>query len=80
MITASPRLVVAAGTLRRLRMYWGAEAAAHAKTVLPAIKKAEKSGASSLREIAGALNDSDIATARGGRWHAQTVANVKARV
>jgi hypothetical protein len=29
--------------------------------------------------IAEALNARGIATARGGRWHAQTVANVRAR-
>jgi hypothetical protein len=33
----------------------------------------------SLREIAAALNARGIATARGGRWEAQTVANVLRR-
>ena len=34
----------------------------------------------SLRQIAAALNARGIATARGGRWKAQTVANVLKRV
>ena len=33
----------------------------------------------SLRQIAAALNGRGIATARGGRWEAQTVANVMRR-
>jgi len=36
-------------------------------------------GAKSLRQIAAALNARGIATAHGGRWEAQTVANVMRR-
>ena len=41
-----------------------------------AIREAQAAGAKSLREIAAALNARGVATARGGRWEAQTVANV----
>jgi DNA invertase Pin-like site-specific DNA recombinase len=44
-----------------------------------AIIAAQAAGAKSLREIAAALNARGIATARGGRWEAQTVANVLRR-
>jgi DNA invertase Pin-like site-specific DNA recombinase len=43
-----------------------AEASAHADAVMPAIR------AKSLRQIAAALNSRGIATARGGKWEAQT--------
>jgi hypothetical protein len=36
-------------------------------------------GGRTLREIADALNARGIATARGGQWYAQSVANVLAR-
>ncbi len=35
--------------------------------------------AKSLRQIAAALNARGIATARGGKWEAQTVANIMRR-
>lgn len=57
-----------------------AEAEAHARTVAPAIREAKAAGATSLRAIAAALNARGIATARGGRWEAQTVSNVLRRV
>jgi len=57
-----------------------ADAEAHARAVAPAIKEAQAAGAKSLRSIATALNARGIATARGGRWEAQTVANVLRRV
>lgn len=56
------------------------DAEAHARTVAPAIREARAAGATSLRSIATALNARGIATARGGRWEAQTVANVLRRV
>jgi hypothetical protein len=52
---------------------------AHAEAVAPAIREAQAAGAKSLRQIAAALNGRGIATARGGRWEAQTVANVLRR-
>ena len=51
-----------------------------ADIVKPAIREAQAAGAKSLREIAAALNGRGIATARGGKWEAQTVANVLRRV
>jgi hypothetical protein len=56
-----------------------AEADSYAANVLPIIREAQKAGAPTLREIAYALNARGIATARGGQWYAQSVANVLAR-
>ncbi len=56
------------------------EADTFARAVAPAIHEARAAGATSLRLIAGALNARGIATARGGRWEAQTVANVLRRM
>jgi hypothetical protein len=47
--------------------------------VLPIIREAQKAGARTLREIADALNARGIATARGGQWYAQSVANILER-
>jgi hypothetical protein len=55
------------------------EADRYAANVLPIIREAQKVGARALREIAKALNARGIATARGGQWYAQSVANVLAR-
>jgi hypothetical protein len=57
-----------------------AEADRFAANVLPIIKEAQKAGAKTLRQIAEALNARGVATARGGRWHAQAVANVLQRL
>jgi DNA invertase Pin-like site-specific DNA recombinase len=56
-----------------------AEADRYAANVLPIIREAQRAGARTLREIAEALNARGIATARGGQWYAQSVANVLAR-
>ena len=56
-----------------------AEANRCAANVLPIIREAQKAGARTLREIAQALNARGIATARGGRWYAQSVANILER-
>jgi Recombinase len=57
-----------------------AGAAARADSVLPAIREVQAAGAKSLREIAAAaLNGGGIATARGGKWEAQTVQNILRR-
>ena len=57
------------------------EAAAdqHAANVLPIIRQIKRAGATTLREIANALNERGVQTARGGQWHATTVSNVLAR-
>ena len=53
-----------------------AGADAFADSVAPAIREARAAGAKTLREIAAALNGRGIATARGGKWAPQAVANV----
>ena len=57
----------------------GAAADTHAANVLPIIREIRRAGATTLREIADALNGRGVATARGGRWYAMTVSNVLAR-
>jgi hypothetical protein len=56
-----------------------AEADSVADAVAPAIREARAAGAKSLRQIAAALNARGIATARGKKWEAVTVANVLRR-
>jgi len=55
-----------------------ARADTHAANVLPIIQEMQKVGAS-LRQIAAALNDRGVKTARGGQWQATTVRNIIAR-
>lgn len=50
-----------------------------AETVLPVIHSIRRSGVSSLRGIAAALNGRGIRTPRGGRWQVSNVRNVLAR-
>jgi DNA invertase Pin-like site-specific DNA recombinase len=57
----------------------GAAADNHAANVLPIIREIRKAGATTLREIADALNARGVSTARGGRWHASSVSNVLQR-
>ncbi|MGY2983386.1 recombinase family protein [Bradyrhizobium sp. USDA 4508] len=56
-----------------------AEADRFAANVLPIIKEAQRAGATSLRDIAAALNARGVATARGGQWHAKSVSNILGR-
>jgi hypothetical protein len=56
-----------------------AEADRFAANVLPIIREAQKAGATTLREIAAALNARGVATARGGQWHAKSVSNILER-
>jgi DNA invertase Pin-like site-specific DNA recombinase len=53
-----------------------ANADRHAANVLPIIQEVQRSGATTLREIAQALNARGVQTARGGQWHATSVKNV----
>lgn len=48
----------------------------HAANILPIIKEAQRAGATTLRQIAEALNARGVATARGGQWHAASVKNM----
>ena len=41
--------------------------------------KVKKAGATTLQQIADALNDRGMATARGGSWYPSNVRNVLAR-
>ena len=52
------------------------EADRYAANVLPMIREAQKAGASTLRQVADALDARGIPTARAGRWYAQSVANI----
>ena len=45
----------------------------------PIIREAQKAGATTLRDIATALNARGVATARGGQWHATSVSNILER-
>jgi DNA invertase Pin-like site-specific DNA recombinase len=56
-----------------------AAAVAFAGNVLPIVREIEASGARTLRAIAASLNARGIRTARGGDWHASTVANLLGR-
>jgi DNA invertase Pin-like site-specific DNA recombinase len=56
-----------------------ANADKHAAKVLPLIREAQRHGATSLRDIADALNARGVTTARGGQWHATTVKNMLER-
>jgi hypothetical protein len=56
----------------------GAAADNHAANVLPLIREIRKAGATTLREIADALNARGVQTARGGHWYAMTVSNMLA--
>jgi DNA invertase Pin-like site-specific DNA recombinase len=50
--------------------------AGHEANVRPIIDEIKRSGAVTLRAIADALNARGVQTARGRRWHAQSVARV----
>jgi DNA invertase Pin-like site-specific DNA recombinase len=52
---------------------------AYAANVLPMIREIRRSGATSLQQIAKALNARGITTPRGGQWYAKSVSNVLAR-
>jgi hypothetical protein len=51
----------------------------HAANVLLVIREVRRAGATTLREIADALNARGISTPRGGQWYAASVRNVLAR-
>jgi DNA invertase Pin-like site-specific DNA recombinase len=76
-VLGNPRLAEARATANA-RHKAGADTFAAA--VAPAIREAQAAGAKTLRAIAAALNGRGITTPRGGRWEAQTVANVLRRV
>ena len=52
----------------------------HAANVLPVVREIRRAGATSLHQIADALNARGITTPRGGQWYASSVRNVLERV
>jgi hypothetical protein len=52
---------------------------AFAANVLPIVRQIQAAGVSGLQNIANALNDRGVRTARGGAWHNSTVRNLLAR-
>ena len=57
-----------------------AKADEHARNVLPEIDAIRSGGITSLNGIAYELNQREILSANGGRWHATTVANLLLRI
>src|SRR5688500_11231707 len=58
---------------QRGRAVQAAEAAQHARNLLPVIREVQAAGARTLAEVAAALNDRGVPTARGGSWAPMTV-------
>src|SRR5215472_14170303 len=56
-----------------------AQADQFAANVFPIVREIQASGLTTLREIATALNARGVHTARGGRWHSETVRNLLRR-
>lgn len=56
-----------------------AEAARNAQNILPLVRQIQGAGATTLRQIADALNARGVATPRGGKWHATSVKNLLGR-
>jgi DNA invertase Pin-like site-specific DNA recombinase len=56
------------------------QAVARAESLRRLIQKISSSGAKTLRELAAELNERNIATPRGGRWHPSSVRNVLNRL
>jgi DNA invertase Pin-like site-specific DNA recombinase len=50
-----------------------------AANMLPVIREIQRTGATSLHQIADALNARGISTPRGGKWYAKSVSNLLAR-
>lgn len=53
-----------------------AKAGKRASDLLPVIRSIQAAGASSLRQVAGVLNERGIRTPRGGEWSAVQVKRV----
>jgi DNA invertase Pin-like site-specific DNA recombinase len=50
-----------------------------AQGILPVIRAIQAGGNTSFASVAGALNDRGVKSARGGKWHVSSVANVLSR-
>ena len=55
------------------------EAERFAASILPLVRAIQSSGAVALADIAAALNNRGIRSARGGKWHVSAVQNLLAR-
>jgi DNA invertase Pin-like site-specific DNA recombinase len=69
--------LTAAGTAGRASQAQAADQFANG--ILPVVEAVRKAGASSLAEIANALNARGIRSATGGAWHRSAVRNLLAR-
>ena len=56
-----------------------ATAEAFSANVLPVVRQIQAAGVSGFKNIADALNDRGVRTARGGAWHNSTMRNLLAR-
>jgi DNA-binding MarR family transcriptional regulator len=94
LIAARTKAVIAAADERAAVAFGGAElrerqriavkaikerADQRAANVLPIIREVRRAGATSLHQIAAALNLRGIPTPRGGQWYAKSVSNLLAR-
>ena len=52
----------------------------HALNLRPVLDTLSAEGITSLGQIAEALNERDMVTPRGGRWHKSSVRNLMARL
>ena len=57
-----------------------AKAKAQAATLLPILRALKKEGITSVRAITTALNQRGVPSARGGKWHATSVARLLSRI
>lgn len=57
-----------------------AGADAHARQLAPVIRQLQAEGLTSLPALAGALNERQMRTPRGGKWHPSSVRNLLARL
>jgi DNA invertase Pin-like site-specific DNA recombinase len=73
----NPRNIGAAGVLGRTMQI--AVADQFVEGLMPVVQAIRGSGAATLEAITVALNQRGIRSARGGRWHASSVANLLAR-
>ena len=52
----------------------------NAQDLAPVVEDTRAGGATSLRAIAAVLNEQEMLTRRGGRWHVSTVTNLLERL
>ena len=72
----NPTNIEEAGALGRKTQVEGAEE--FAAKLIPVVQAIRDTGATTLRAVSAALNERGIRSARGGRWHPSSVANLLA--